>query len=1455
MVHKKVLGAKDNFINARWHCNDKYMFRSVHSDGSLENADVHGSDTSPNICGNGLNGDSWSVVPHAATNSQTPEALSSYKTVYQQNLQTQSYSSQEENYVGQTSVGNTEGLHRLGLQTVKSSPTLTAVSSHRSQDQNEPALSNPFTNYLRNKYLTLEEVNKSHESVKKTKSSDFMEGVLSEQSQDQCALAHGLSASASKIRNNCQSGHPNLSTVPDRNGNPMEKELLKYSAREQTYKPMQNDTSDRGINLPSPNSKSTAPGSVSNTVASQTGSLPIVIAVKQEPIDLMQDKFHLDLCNKMASRTDKVDEQQPTRDVDPKLTLPPQGLCQQNDAVLHKSKKAVCLNEKTNAVSSIDVGNQCCDRAVTGRRPDLFGINIKKSTEPQIAVVNPLTPSKSESPSKDQENVPPRNGMYHASQEALRGPLSRKRKLAVVSTSGNIDHMSTVNMLLDILGSDAAVNCPGSQKVIPMTCDLNSKISDPQSKAKESAPAVDSTQSLLQLKSNEFAQPHTSPLCQEKPELQLVDGAVLLVNGACKEQLQISSVCTLVEGSTFYDSQIAKIFDAYSLEQSKDPDIELGELQKNKLMDIENKTCEPGVLDSPTEQRPRLDPNCKWKNQNNPVRRSNCSNQMILVSNSEPEQTVLEAVNKNKEAFVELAIANENGLSSSPFTSQIECCRNEGELEEQMTNMADSMQEEMPEGDEASSEPYLNSQLSELLRIFPFGIDTMETGATSEESDVLKEDKDGSNFSQLHEHEPDKENTVSSTVVGQAERTPPTIQAEVEKGLQSTNDCNIQSPDNDPKNGDTVDKEKGKPKSKDFQLVSGLESDRTVYSMQSEKLCSLQKQSIALLNSQHPGFLFRANGQPPCDTNRKCRENAKELTAMANGTGSNSNQVSSNAFVGMGTMQPVSYNFLLPVYSGEKKGFYVNNMATNSKTSSFKLDATYQNTVNQQIDEHSYFHLNSSSQINGNSEKIEDPATFHLTHQGKILQNCLPNNGVGWHKIEWVNSGKKLNCLPVEQNVYRSSDTRKSGTCEKGEQTRLMLQQVTTPTAGGAHSAFGCQDSIFKEHPPNTHAYHKVDRKSPSPKKHKEQSCLVGLSKEKKKKTRLIVKTDFLKPKANKAKLCQKPADVHGVKLIDDQPRVSENGCLKSMLSSDKCVAHSAKHGDNVKVSLSVNASCSVTDGGLIGEKRGVKEQACEESKDPRTVIYDAVVADDQLHNLAVQEFFQRRKAEQNTGGKKTQPAWEKHKAKQPVQYRKPSIILEKLEEGVKRKNEAGLEGNLSKHPKKAPQKPMESIGENFLTRIAFTGYENGVIQLVNFDFLNSLKNTLSLKAPKPVVAKPQTPEEEPKVLEFKLCPAELLGGHTADDESSGAGSPVSPDDSLSEESKNKGDASSSNIPLKKRKVDMALLQGNISVPKPVLNQDLFSTEKTSHPQTPNSKVLFNAFKKLYLETQSRNVA
>lgn len=1462
---RKVLGAKDDYMNALCHDTEKYEgVKSVNSDGNLPAADMHGSDASQNICRNGLPGDRWFVVPHAATINQNPEALPSYKTACQQNQQMQSYSLREENYVNQTSMGNTEGLYVLanGQQIVKSSPTLTVPSSHCAQDQNEPTPSNPFSNYLRNTYQTSEEMKKSCESVEKPKSpSDFRNSVKSEQSHEKCALAGGLSASAFKTQTNIQSGHSNLFSVPDRNGNPMDKESLSYSARDKTFKPRQNETSGRDINLPSPNSKSTASESVTSTVASQleTGqvrSLPSDIIVKQEPSDPIQDTSNCGPCNKMASSIDGLDEPQPSRDVDPKPTLPPQGLCEQNDGVLNKSQKAVFLNEKTNPASSMDVSNRCSDRAVTVRKPELFGINMRKAAEPQIAVVNPLTPSKSESPSKDQENVPPRNGMHHAPQEALRGPLSqqRKRKLAVVSTNGNIDHISSVNTLLDILDSDTSINCPASQKIIQMACALNSKISVPQGKVKKSVPAVDSTKPLLQLKSNEFTPPSASP-SQEKPELQLGDGSLLLVNSACEEQLQISSVCTLVEGSTFYDSQMAKIFYCDPLEQTKETNIEsegLAVLQRNITVDVKNKTCEVEVL-VPPPKRPNLDQNCKGENQSNPVGRCNGSKQKVLVSSSEPEQTVLDTLNENKETFVELSRANEGDLSFNPVSSQTEkdSCRNEGQLEEQMPNMTDGVQEEMPDGYEASSEPYLNSQLSELLRMFPFGIDTMETGAISEESEVSEKDQDGSSFSQLRE-QPDQENTVSSPVVSQAEKTQPTNQAEVVKGLQFNNDGRSHSPDIDPKDGDTVDKEKGEPKSKDFELVSGLKSDRAVYSMQCEKLCSLEQPSIALLNSQHPSFLFPANArQPPCDANRKYRENAKELATMTNVTGANSNQVSFNDS-GIDTMQPVS-NFLLSVYSGEQKGFYLNNMAANGRTISFNHDATYQKPVNHITNEHSYLHVNSSSQINANSEKIEDPAKFQLTHQDQILQNGLPKPSVGWQKTDWVNSAKKLNCLPVEQNVYLSPDARKSGACKsQGEQNMLMLQHVTTPTAGGAPIAYGYQGSTIKELLRNTHAYHKVDHKSLSPKKHKEQSRLVRLSKEKKKKTRLIVKTDFLKPKANKTKVCQTAKE----KQSDDKIKVSENGCLKSMLSSDKCDVHSAKLGKDVQVALSDNRSCSVTDRGLIEEKQGVGERAREQREDPQTLVYDAVSAEGHLHNLAVQEFFQRRKAEQNTRGKKTQKAQENHKAKQPVQYRKPSITFEKLEEGGKRKTEASFKENLSERPKKAPQKPMESIGEHFLTRIAFTGYINGVIQLVSFNFLNSSKNPLPLKSSKPIlIKKPGTPAEELKVLEFKLCPEELLGRHTADYESEGARPPISQDDPLSEDLQKKADAPSSNIPLKKRKVDMALLQGNINVPKTTLNQGIFSTEQKSCPQTPNSKVLFSAFKKLYLETQSRKVA
>ncbi|XP_078529914.1 uncharacterized protein LOC144810497 [Lissotriton helveticus] len=191
-----------------------------------------------------------------------------------------------------------------------------------------------------------------------------------------------------------------------------------------------------------------------------------------------------------------------------------------------------------------------------------------KASEPQIAVVNPMIVSESEIICIDQANGIPKDGLNRECDY-----LKENKQKMMLDTSSDFDGAALThylpwpksNLSVGKLEYNSSTGCTGSREnvlaagsfycgvVKQREIDLSLQVVE-----EASYPEMENECSLHP-NSLEF-QHHRAP---EHQCLQSVCGADNTRKGTDQaNELHISSICTLVEGSAFYDPQIAKIVDA-----------------------------------------------------------------------------------------------------------------------------------------------------------------------------------------------------------------------------------------------------------------------------------------------------------------------------------------------------------------------------------------------------------------------------------------------------------------------------------------------------------------------------------------------------------------------------------------------------------------------------------------------------------------------------------------------------------------------------------------------------------------------------------------------------------------------------------------------------------------------------------------------------------------------------
>ncbi|XP_030071350.1 retroelement silencing factor 1 [Microcaecilia unicolor] len=449
----------------------------------------------------------------------------------------------------------------------------------------------------------------------------------------------------------------------------------------------------------------------------------------------------------------------PSRECEPQNRLDTNGASNQTSAEKHtvslfeSTTNPVYVDDQKTTVNNINtsVGDTVVQKRETS------GTNLTKGFEPQVAIVSPLILSKAKSPIKEQENLVSLNlEKYPGLQESniCTLPADTKQKIMVdVSTMADIDVLetpATSPSKINVQLSKTAGVQPTSEKKTEVTeiSDCFSNVN--QSENGQSVLNMTTTNLNLEGFKSPVSQTHmkTSNLeCQEECWLGKQDlNSGRAVISTDDEPFQISDICSLVEGNSFYNSQISKIFNTICLEQperiSKVVSEEMISYKKHEQdSNIIRKVCEPEVSLSEGKRSKLLSSVPVGKDTT-----TEKSNSSLDIASGCP-------VNKhgNGTDLENTSILSSSEHNSEPDLSQSDMCREKVTFDQELID-SESQSEITSEGENSSSDSKgvnpkglavdvltqtkkentcsdgtisaqcSDDQLSDLVREFPFGI-------------------------------------------------------------------------------------------------------------------------------------------------------------------------------------------------------------------------------------------------------------------------------------------------------------------------------------------------------------------------------------------------------------------------------------------------------------------------------------------------------------------------------------------------------------------------------------------------------------------------------------------------------------------------------------------------------------------------------------------------------------
>uniref|UniRef100_A0A8D0HQA0 Retroelement silencing factor 1 n=1 Tax=Sphenodon punctatus TaxID=8508 RepID=A0A8D0HQA0_SPHPU len=233
---------------------------------------------------------------------------------------------------------------------------------------------------------------------------------------------------------------------------------------------------------------------------------------------------------------------------------------------LENIKNAVIQDKQTEVIVSTNERVLPSANTSVGQKHDALGFNLVKGFEPQIAIVPPLIHSKEKIDSEQQEKYQV-DRSYPVIEEGSVCSLQEIVSIVAKTNKWAEETASIVEKKTDSNIQDTAAKSTDGNRLIKTG--VSSECSyEPNGNIGQFGPDVEENKLQFSLHNNSLPKPSRN--CpssgSDKGVKKGGDGQGLLEPGDVSTvvsndaMLQISSVCTLVEGNTLYNSQIANIF-------------------------------------------------------------------------------------------------------------------------------------------------------------------------------------------------------------------------------------------------------------------------------------------------------------------------------------------------------------------------------------------------------------------------------------------------------------------------------------------------------------------------------------------------------------------------------------------------------------------------------------------------------------------------------------------------------------------------------------------------------------------------------------------------------------------------------------------------------------------------------------------------------------------------------
>ncbi|XP_072510471.1 retroelement silencing factor 1 isoform X2 [Notamacropus eugenii] len=372
-----------------------------------------------------------------------------------------------------------------------------------------------------------------------------------------------------------------------------------------------------------------------------------------------------------------------------------------------------------------------------GHKLESGNLNLTKGIELQIAVVSPLILSEVKT-SSDQPQKPIKSSFESVFPVIQEGSVcslqDQAKEKAVASTNVNTVKGTEISVATDNFAQINKFDSKSQDKKSSgiVHSNINSSFSSETKKEK-----LGNSEPLLSHLEKDICSPNnanSSGQGIEQNKEDLISKQLLGDTPMNDDLLQIASVCSLVEGDMFYNSQIANMFNCVPSAQIDKKEASLPDstaIDNKQLNEKLNQTKFESVsnfkgqnLLKITNSLPKLSNGTKTLGTSESFKLKNCeTNDRIAKVKNDVEQNIekMEIVSNNSCSSTDhqsdLNSKEIADVSSTHFTKEPLSCM--------VQNIEQANSEII--FDEAASVKYLDDQLSELVEEFPYGIESADT--------------------------------------------------------------------------------------------------------------------------------------------------------------------------------------------------------------------------------------------------------------------------------------------------------------------------------------------------------------------------------------------------------------------------------------------------------------------------------------------------------------------------------------------------------------------------------------------------------------------------------------------------------------------------------------------------------------------------------------------------------